>query len=122
MKAIIIAGIGLFAAATIYGITDFAADKKKGTIDKLYKEEPAPVVQEENTTTAAPATEAAEKTTAVASSAVKKATARKKAKRFKVEEVREFKLSEFSRGRIVPKVVKKEVQEEPVVVEVKKEE
>ncbi len=122
MKAIIVAGMGLFAAATIYGITDFAADKKKGTIDKLYKEEaPPPAGTAATETTDVPAAAVEEKSNAT-SAAVKKNTARKKVKKFKVEEVREFKFSEFSRGRIIPKTVKKEVVEEPVVTEEKKDE
>lgn len=122
MKAIIFAGIGLFAAATIYGITDFAADKKKGTIDKLYKEEPAPAAAAANETAVTPVVAAEEKTTAPVTAPASKAAAKKKVKKFKVEEVREFKFSEFSRGRIIPKVVKKEVAAEPVVPEEKKDE
>lgn len=123
MKAIIFAGIGLFAAATIYGITDFAADKKKGTIDKLYKEEPAPSVAEETETTVTPAAAPEENTaTNKTSAAVKNTSVKKKARKFKVEEIREIKFSEFSRGRIPSKLVKKEVVEEPAILEEKKEE
>lgn len=124
MKAIIFAGIGLFAAATIYGITDFAADKKKGTIDKLYKEEPAPATAaaEANETATVPVAAVEEKKQATTTAPVKKATARKKATQFKAPEIREIRLSEFSRGRIIPKAVKKEVTAEPVVVEEKKDE
>ncbi len=122
MKAIIFAGIGLFAAATIYGIADFAAAKKKGTIDKLYKEEPAVPVTDEKETAAAPVAVTDEKNVTGNTTAVKKNTVKKKIKKFKVEEIREIKFSEFSRGRIPSKLVKKEVADEPVVVEAKKEE
>lgn len=126
MKAIIFAGIGLFAAATIYGITDFAAGKKNGTLDKLYKEEATVPSGEENEVTTASVV-AVEKTEvpsgkAVNSNpAVKKATPRKKTKKVKAEEIRFIKLENFSRGRIMPKAVKDEV---PAVTEkdVKKEE
>lgn len=121
MKAIIFAGIGLFAAATIYGITDFAADKKKGTIDKLYKETPAPAVAEQTETAATPVAAPEENTaTNKTAAAVKNTTAKKKNRKFKIEEIREIKFSEFSRGRIPPKLVKKEVVDEPVVTEEKK--
>jgi hypothetical protein len=123
MKAIIFAGIGLFAAATIYGITDFAADKKKGTLDKLYKEEPAAPAAEEKAATAV----TVEKTTVPSGVAVnskstlKKTTAGKKPKKVKAEEPRFIKLDDFSRGRIVPKVVKTEAPTAPSA-ELKKEE
>lgn len=116
MKAVIFAGIGLFAAATIYGITDFAADKKKGTLDKLYKEEATVPSGEENEVTTAPAVtvEKTEVTSGMAvnsTAAVKKATPRKKTKKIKAEEPRFIKLENFSRGRILPKAVKDEVPE-----------
>ncbi len=121
MKAIIFAGIGLFAAATIYGIADFTADKKKGTIDKLYKEEPAPAVNQETETAATPVAAPEENTATNKTAAeVKNTSVKKKARKFKLEEIREIKFSEFSRGRIPPKLVKKEVMDEPVVAEEKK--
>jgi len=40
MKAIIYAGIGLFSAASIYGLTDYYHSEEKGTLKNLYKEAP----------------------------------------------------------------------------------
>lgn len=124
MKAIIFAGIGLFAAATIYGITDFAADKKKGTIDKLYKEEVvAPVAEEKEATVipdAAVEKNSASGTAVTAASAAKKNTVRKKSKKARTEEIRFIKLDDFSRGRIPIREVKTEEPAE-AVKEIKKE-
>ena len=39
MKLIIYAGIGLFSAASIYGVADYFVSSKNGIINKLYKEE-----------------------------------------------------------------------------------
>ncbi len=126
MKAIIIAGISLFAAATIYGITDFAADKKKGTLDKLYKEEATVPSEKDNEVSAASAvtvekTEVPSGTAVNSTAAVKRTTPRKKTKKVKAEEIRFIKLENFSRGRIIPKAVKDEVPE-VTATDLKKEE
>jgi hypothetical protein len=42
MKAIIYAGIGLFSVAAVYGLADYYNSQKKGALDNLYKEDPAP--------------------------------------------------------------------------------
>lgn len=120
MKAIIIAGVSLFAAATIYGVTDFAIDKKKGTIDKLYKEETSVAVEKD---VAATPVAAKEETTTVAAAetTAKKAAAKKKMRKAPKEEIRFIKAEDFSRGRIRPKEVKQEAVVEPVVTTENKE-
>jgi hypothetical protein len=123
MKAIIFAGIGLFAAATIYGVTDFATDKKKGTIDKLYKEEPATPVIEEKEDIALPVTAKEETAADQNATAANKSTVKKKLKKFKPVTIDEIKFSDFSRGRIERKIVKQlPVKEDHVVKEEKKDE
>lgn len=121
MKAIIIAGISLFAAATIYGVTDFAADKKKGTIDKLYKEETPATAEKEIATAPVTANEESQTTAAATEAAAKKTTAKKKIRKAPKEEVRFIKAEDFSRGRIRPKEVKEDVIVEPVTVTKEKE-
>jgi hypothetical protein len=44
MKAIIYAGIGLFSAASVYGVADFYQTSKSGVLKTLYKEESAPPI------------------------------------------------------------------------------
>ncbi len=106
MKAIIYAGIGLFSAATIYGMADYYSTQKKGTLDKLYKEEEevTPVTTEKkllNTNTIpVNSTEANSTKNTVLLKAIKKTRQPK----------RTIRLDEFSRGRIV----------EPMPVEVVK--
>ena len=39
MKALIYAGIGLFSVASVYGIADYYQSQKKGTLNRLYKED-----------------------------------------------------------------------------------
>lgn len=41
MKAIIYAGIGLFSAASIYGVPDYYHSEEKGVLKNLYKDAPA---------------------------------------------------------------------------------
>ena len=41
MKAIIYAGIGLFSAASIYGVADYYQSEEKGVLKNLYKDVPA---------------------------------------------------------------------------------
>lgn len=108
MKMIIFAGIGLFAAATIYGIADFAADKKKGTLDKLYKEETALPAAEEKTAVAAPSEKPVPVAATAANTAVpaKATLIKRKPQKAKSEEIRFIKLEDFSRGRIPIREVK----------------
>jgi hypothetical protein len=117
MKAIIYAGIGLFAVASVYGVADYYSSKKKGTLDKLYKEEEVTEAAASETkvlSTAAPIDQvkvipAVSKTT-VAST---KATRKTKASR------RRISIDDFSRGRIdrVPIELIKPVEEiKPVEV------
>ena len=115
MKAIIYAGIGLFSAAAVYGITDYYSTNKKGVVDKMYKEEEAMETKSEPavTTVAMPVTSTTattESKVVIAKTTNKKLV--KKQKRF----VRRFELGDFSRGRILPK----KVIEEPEVKEVVK--
>lgn len=44
MKAIIYAGIGLFSAATVYGLADYYNSREKGIFKKLYVEEKTPAM------------------------------------------------------------------------------
>ncbi len=107
MKAIIYAGIGLFSAASVYGVVDYYSTKSNGTLEKMYKDEaPLSEIKEEKIATA-PLIETAIKNEAVtskASGAIAKNKTSKKSKRNK-KYVREFKFSNFSRGRIVPRVI-----------------
>ena len=114
MKAIIYAGIGLFSVATIYGMADYYSTQKKGTLDKLYKEEVVPAETEKtvlNTNVIqlnAPETNSANK---LVSKAFKKAKHPK----------RTIRLEEFSRGRIVePMPVELVTPVQPVKEEPKK--
>jgi sorbitol-specific phosphotransferase system component IIBC len=106
MKAIIYAGIGLFSAATIYGVVDYYNTKNKGTIDKLYKEE-IPVSGDKKETiqtqNAVELTKAKEESTFLNDNTTLKKNAEKKYKKSKPS-IREVRFSDFSRGRIVPKV------------------
>jgi biopolymer transport protein ExbB/TolQ len=106
MKAIIYAGIGLFSAATVYGVADYYNTKNKGTIDKLYKEE-IPVSRDKKETTQTPntveLTKIKEETTLLKDNSILKKHAEKKYKKAKPS-IREIKFSDFSRGRIVSKV------------------
>jgi intein/homing endonuclease len=111
MKAIIYAGIGLFSAASVYGVVDYYNSKSNGTLDKIYKEEtPAPVTEKETKQVAATTVNVvsdAKKEELITKKLVSK-TAKKKSKKSK-EFVREFKFSNFSRGRLIPtKVIEEE--------------
>lgn len=96
MKAIIYAGISLFSVATVYGVVDYYSSQKRGTLDKLYKEEEVPVAPEikKDITTVMPVKNVElvstnNKTTNIATKAAKKLNAK-----------RTIKLEDFSRGRI----------------------
>jgi hypothetical protein len=117
MKAIIYAGIGLFSAASVYGVVDYYSTKNNGTLDKMYKEEaPLPESKEETVTTAPLTVTAIKNETVTNKASVAKTKTSKKSKKNKIY-VREFKFSNFSRGRIVPKVI----EDVKPVAEVKKE-
>jgi hypothetical protein len=115
MKAIIYAGIGLFAIASVYGVADYYSSQKKGTLDKLYKEEEVAVEAPKNEipTTVIPVNKVSNevnsnRTVAATTKVAKRTRPIRKKIRFE----------DFSRGRIdVPMAV-------PVTtpVEVKKEE
>ena len=115
MKAIIYAGIGLFSAATVYGVVDYYGTKKAGTLDKMYKEEEPvlPVKQETVNTVELPVKNEVVKPAATKIAVTKVSTA-KTFKKFKTP-VREIKFSDFSRGRIIPKKIVKDIKTvEPV--------
>lgn len=101
MKAIIYAGIGLFSAASVYGVVDYYNTKSKGTLDKMYKEEgPLIVIKKEKTPSTLPViteiTKAAPDSTTV--------VPQKGSKRTKLP-VRRIKFDDFSRARIIPESV-----------------
>jgi hypothetical protein len=104
MKAIIYAGIGLFSAATVYGVVDYYGAKKQGVLKNLYAEEaeePLPPVAAANN----PATTAVLKTKDVDAplAAVEKKVVtvkEKKAKKLK----RTITFKSFSRGAIMEEV------------------
>ncbi|MGG9970489.1 hypothetical protein ACQ33O_01745 [Ferruginibacter sp. SUN002] len=50
MKAIIYAGIGLFAVASVYGVADYYQSKKQGLFLNLYKEPVNPIAEEDERT------------------------------------------------------------------------
>ena len=119
MKAIIYAGIGLFSAATIYGVVDYYGTKKTGTLDKIYKEEEPvlPTKEETINTVELPVKNEAEKTEAAKTKvAITKNSTAKKVKKFKPS-VRDIKFSDFSRGRILPKKVQEDVKSVKPVIE-----
>ena len=118
MKWIIYAGIGLFSVATVYGVADYYSAKKKGTLDKLYKEPEEVVVTETPPviTDIGPSniTETNKMNTASVSKVVKKSKRPK----------RTIRLEEFSRGKIEepPIVIERVIWADPVTEERKKEE
>lgn len=119
MKAIIYAGIGLFSAATVYGVVDYYETKKTGTLDKMYKEEETvvPVKEETINTVELPIKNEAVKTTAVKTKiATTKTSKAKRTFPFKAK-VREVKFSDFSRGRIIPKKVAEDSKTVKPVIE-----
>ena len=119
MKAIIYAGIGLFSAATVYGVVDYYGTKKAGTLDKMYKEEEPvlPAKKETINTVELPVKNEAEKTEAAKTKvAITKNSTAKKVKKIKPS-VRDIKFSDFSRGRILPKKVQEDVKTVKAVIE-----
>ena len=120
MKAIIYAGIGLFSAATIYGMTDYYSTQKKGTLDKLYKEEEEvmPVTTEKKLLN----------TNAVQVNSIEANSTKNKVLLKAIKKTRQpkrtIRLEEFSRGRIVepmPVEVVKPVQSQTIEEPKKKE-
>jgi len=113
MKAIIYAGIGLFSAATVYGITDYYSSNKKGTLEKMYAEEKAipPAAREINEakTTEMPVkiTETVLRENEPTGVTVKST---KKVKRT----TRKINFKEFSRARIPEPIETEAVKEVPV--------
>lgn len=106
MKAIIYAGIGLFAAASIYGVADYYTAKKQGTLDHLYEEEETVPAKNEKATLTIPAKTTGNITNAVTEAfSTEKTSSKKKKNKRKAERVIE--VEDFSRGRI----------EEPVIEE-----
>jgi hypothetical protein len=103
MKAIIYAGISLFSAATVYGVADYYGTKKNGVLDKMYKEESTTVAEKEKTSIVPLSPpELKNETIAVSGkSTITKSNTAKKVKKFK-KPVFKIKLSDFSRGRLVP--------------------
>ncbi len=100
MKAIIYAGIGLFSAASVYGVVDYYNTKSKGILDKMYKEETPSVTTKKETTPATLST-----TVEITKPIPNTTTAvKKESKKLKLP-VRRIKLDDFSRGRIVPDIV-----------------
>lgn len=107
MKALIYAGIGLFSVASVYGIADYYQSQKKGTIDRLYrdekekqqvvpvnqKDEVIPEINKETSSLVAP----------VKISGTAKATKKTKAVK------KTIRLDDFSRGRIEQPVTIAEV-------------
>lgn len=118
MKAIIYAGIGIFSAASIYGVVDYYNTNSKGVLDKMYQDEVSLVIPQKeiavitaipaNVQTEVKATEANKKGAVVKSNKKKL----KSSKNF----IRDFKFSNFSRGRIMPKEVVEEIKKTEQVV------
>jgi len=117
MKAIIYAGIGLFSAASVYGVVDFYQTQKSGKLKGMYDETSAPLASErtieaedysrgkidepmaENIST----TLNEKKNTDNAKTNKKLAPSKKRSKAKK--EVREITFKSFSRGRLVPRKI-----------------
>jgi hypothetical protein len=111
MKAIIYAGIGLFAAASVYGVADYYSTQKKGTLEKLYKEEE--VKETPVNTIAAPViAEPLNKVTSVPLNTTNNKAV--KIVRKKTNTSKRIRLEDFSRGRIMEPLPVEEIKEEPV--------
>lgn len=108
MKAIIYAGIGLFSAASVYGIVDYYNDSHKGKLKDLYREEEI---------TDKPQTEnrenIAELNNKVISGEKKPATTVLQKKKTKKNTVKKINLDDFSRGKIMPpEIIREEITPE----------
>jgi hypothetical protein len=100
MKAIIYAGIGLFAAASVYGVADYYSSQKKGMLDKLYKEEDITPVGKKSD----PSTIALPANNVLPAAGLNKQTATVKTTRKLKAAKRTIRLEDFSRGKIVEEV------------------
>jgi len=110
MKTIIYAGIALFSVATVYGVADYYSSKQKGTLDKLYVEEEAPVTPVKIEEPAIPVVPVKEITVAD----LKKGSAEEKtAPEKKLKSRKSIKMEDFSRARIPEEVIVEEIKEEP---------
>lgn len=111
MKAIIYAGIGLFSVATVYGIADYYNTQKKGTLDKLYREEEPVKIPEK--TFVPPALSPVNNTVAVnpKDQQLVLNSISKKIRSGRIPK-RTIRLNEFSRGRIEEAIV---IDPQPVV-------
>jgi hypothetical protein len=119
MKAIIYAGIGLFSAASLYGVVDYYTTKNKGALDKMCKEEEPAVINKKesaNTISMPAVAESEPKIIETNNKTTDAKASKKKLKKYK----REFKFSEFSRGRIMPREVTEEIKETEPAKEEKK--
>jgi hypothetical protein len=116
MKAIIYAGIGLFSAASVYGVIDYYGAKKQGVFTNLYAEEAEeklPAVKAANNT----ATTALLKTTvadAPLAAVEKKVVAAKEKKPKKMKRTISFK--SFSRGAIVEEMPVAVIDKKPLLM------
>lgn len=109
MKAVIYGGIILFSAASVYGITDYYQASKKGTLDKIYKEE-APASESKAVVTAPTET----KEPAIAANSNTQQAAVKASPRKKNKEIfRTISLDKFSRARMPEPEVELQAAPEP---------
>ena len=110
MKAIIYAGIGLFSAASVYGVVDYYNDSHNGQLKNLYKEEEISDKPEmeikENVAVLTNTTDANEK---------KEITAVQQKKKLKKNAGKKIDIDDFSRGKIMPPMI----VEEEIVPEIK---
>lgn len=120
MKAIIYAGIGLFSAASVYGVADFYQTQKSGKMKGMYQESsvPPPLASErtieaedysrgkiDESVAENVSNSSADKKIADNIKTNKKISANKKRVKAK-KEVREINFKSFSRGRLVPRSIK----------------
>ncbi len=118
MKAIIYAGIGLFSAATVYGVVDYYNTQKTESFKKLYAdEEPLTVLEKPAIKNAVLAVK--KNDAAVTKNIVTINTVSKKNKK---PAVRKIRLDDFSRSRIADVPLVEEVKLDlPVIAEPVKE-
>lgn len=105
MKAIIYAGIGLFSAASVYGVVDYLATEKKGKLKNLYQDKPE-VVETITTAPEIKTTGNEKKERAAITTAEKKKVIRKKKKAI----TKTISLDDFSRARIPEEYITEEVK------------
>lgn len=119
MKTIIYAGIGLFAAASIYGAADYFRSSKKGTLKALYQEEQAiePAVAPVKTATVTAADLKTDSKNSGSDTAATK-TVTKAVNKVKAKRPKRIRMEDFSRGRIEEELIIP-VEEEKAEPEVK---